>query len=72
MKFQQWLFKLLRKQNIVDKGIDRGMDRWTDNVKTASPPLNPSLNTYTDVYIVLDLNVGKIFIYTHTLCVLSK
>ena len=35
MKIQQWLFELLRKQNITDGRIEHG---GTDNFKTVYPP----------------------------------
>ena len=38
MKIQQWLFKILRKQNVTHWRKDGQMDGRTENVKTVYPP----------------------------------
>ena len=52
MKIQQFLFKLLRKQNVTDGRTHARTDGWTDgrtdNVKTVYPTTNKVCGGYKD------------------------
>ena len=56
MKIQQWLSKLLKKQNVTDGRTDRRTDRRTDartdartdNVKTVYPTTNKVCGGYNE------------------------
>ena len=65
MKIQQWLFKLLKKQNVTDGRTDRRMHGRTDNVKTVYPTTNKVCGGYKNWKKEGKIRISIfIFIYT--------